>query len=62
MLVSKFGRMGIKKVEMIKTRMNKKIKSLKILEVKEKSDCRTKNFIYNNIVLFILNATVPFLY
>lgn len=29
MLVSKFGRMGIKKVEMIKTRMNKKIKSLK---------------------------------
>ena len=32
------------------------------LEVKEKSDCRTKNFIYNNIVLFILNATVPFLY
>ena len=28
MLVSKFGRMGIKKVEMIKTRMNKKIKSL----------------------------------
>ena len=62
MLVSKFGRMGIKKVEMIKTRMNKKIKSLKILEVKEKSDCCTKNFIYNNIVLFILNATAPFLY
>ena len=33
-----------------------------ILEVKEKSDCCTKNFIYNNIVLFILNATAPFLY
>lgn len=28
MLVSKFGRMGIKKVEMIKTRMNKKFKKI----------------------------------
>lgn len=29
MLVSKFGRMGIKKVEMIKTRMKKKNKKFK---------------------------------
>ena len=55
------GELIIKKLRSI-LKYFKKIKSLKILEVKEKSDCRTKNFIYNNIVLFILNATAPFLY